>query len=221
MKAARDYLITICKALAKEDEWYEIGEKYLRMGRQVFLDDIAENCRTLRGLDAQDVKDAILETGNEEDIAWRLKRMDDYKLLPTINYIASTIQDDRCLSDDEVNEAIAKYRQLIEDKVLDLIRVYDECEKYIKPQNPAIIKALADPLLCSYFYDNKEVLKEYTTYCLSEDANIKLKAMRAKELANKGKIKMDYVRKPLHDALKNIGLNVGSYPQWNASINLV
>ena len=63
-------------------------------------------------------------------------------------------------------------------------------------------------------------MEEYINYCLS-DTNIKLKAMRAMELADEGKIKKDYVRKPLHKALERIGLNVGSYPHWDASVNLV
>jgi len=219
MKRARHYIETIRKSYGKWLLWLEEDEANINQSRQHFLNWIKTITERLRELDAQDVKDAILE--HEDSIGLRLKRLDEYKILPTIEEIYRTQGTTAQLPDAEVNAAIDRCRQMIEAKAIDLIRVIRECEEYIKPKHPIIIKALADPLLCSYFYDNKEVLKEYTTYCLSEDANIKLKAMRAKELANKGKIKMDYVRKPLHDALKNIGLNVGSYPQWNASINLV
>lgn len=219
MKRARFYIETIRKSYGKWLLWLEEDEAYINQSRQHFLNWIRTITERLRELDAQDVKDAILE--HEDSIGLRLKRLDDYKLLPTIEEIYRTQGTTAKLPDAEVNAAIDRCRQMIEAKALDLIRVIRECEEYIKPKNPIIIKALADPLLCSYFFDKKKELEEYINYCLRDKTSIKLKAIKAKELANKGKIKMDYVRKPLHDALKDIGLNVGSYPQWNASINLV
>jgi len=218
MKRARHYIEYIRKSYGRWLLWLEEDETYIRQSRLHFLNWIKTITDDLRKLDAQDVKDAILE--HEDSIGLRLKRLDDYKLLPTLEEIFKTKGITAQLPDTEINAAIDGCRQLIEVKALDLIRVYKECECYIRPNHPTITKALADPLLLSYFYDNKKVLEEYINYCLS-DTNIKLKAMRAMELADEGKIKKDYVRKPLHKALERIGLCVGSYPQWNASVNLV
>ncbi|MBQ4255115.1 MAG: hypothetical protein II721_03860 [Bacilli bacterium] len=218
MKRARHYIEYIRKSYGRWLLWLEEDETYIRQSRLHFLNWIKTITGDLRKLDAQDVKDAILE--HEDSIGLRLKRLDDYKLLPTLEEIFKTKGITAQLPDAEINAAIDGCRQLIEVKALDLIRVVRECESYIKPQNPIIKKALENPLLLSYFYDNKKVLEEYINYCLS-DTNIKLKAMRAMELADEGKIKKDYVRKPLHKALERIGLNVGTYPHWNESVNLV
>lgn len=217
MKRARNYIYTIRRALNNWTEWMESGNEMLADGdKQFLLGWVEHETAKLKELDAQDVGDAILQ--HEEGIDWRLKRLDDFQLLPVIEFIHNTKDTPAQMADAEVNETIGRYRQLIEVKALDLIRVVRECERYIKPQNPIIKKALENPLLLSYFYDNKKVLEEYVKYCLS-DTNKSQKAVRAMELADEGKIKKDYVRKPLHDALKKVGINVGEYPNWNEAIN--
>ena len=195
----------------------ESGNEMLADGdKQFLLGWVEHETGKLKKLDAQDVEDAILQ--HEEGIDWRLKRLDDFQLLPVIEFIQNTKDTPAQMADAEVNETIGRYRQLIEVKALDLIRVVRECERYIKPQNPIIKKALENPLLLSYFYNNKKVLEEYINYCLS-DTNKSQKAVRAMELAGQGKVRKDVIRKPLHDALKKVGINVGENPNWNEAIN--
>jgi len=217
MKRARNYIYTIRRALNNWTEWMESGNEMLADGdKQFLLGWVEHETAKLKKLDAQDVEDAILQ--HEEGIDWRLKRLDDFQLLPVIEFIQNTKDTPAQMADAEVNETIGRYRQLIEVKALDLIRVVRECERYIKPQNPIIKKALENPLLLSYFYNNKKVLEEYINYCLS-DTNKSQKAVRAMELAGQGKVRKDVIRKPLHDALKKVGINVGEYPNWNEAIN--
>ena len=187
MKAARKYIDTLRANLREWNHCIEDGQRLIDIGEKIFITDIAtkNGIEELGNLDVRDVKEAILE--HEEEIEFRLKRInDDFKFLEIVQFIINTQDQKARLSDSEANDAIDRYRKLIERKALELIRVIDECEKYIKPQNPVIAKALEGPILLSYFYDNKKVLKEYINFCLSDDANIKLKAMRAMELANKG-----------------------------------
>ena len=217
MKAVKNYIDTIRKGLRNWTEWTENGEELLQeKGWFEFHCLISRASKELVKLDAQDVMDAILE--HEEEIGLRLKRLNNYYLLPTIGFIKDTFGTKAQLSDECLNGEINAYRQMIEDKALDLIRVIDECEEYIKPKNPIISKALADPLLLSYFFENKKVLVEYVKYCLS-DTNKTQKAYRAKELVNQGKIKDSCKYKYLHDALENIGIDVGSYVNWQQAIN--
>ena len=217
MKRARNYIYTIRRALNNWTEWMESGNEMLADGdKQFLLGWVEHETAKLKKLDAQDVEDAILQ--HEEGIDWRLKRLDDFQLLPTVEFIHNTKDTPAQMADAEVNETIGRYRQLIEAKALDLIRVVRECERYIKPQNPIIKKALEDPLLLSYFYGNKKVLEEYINYCLS-DTNKSQKAVRAMELAGQGKVRKDVIKKPLHDALKKVGINVGENPNWNEAIN--
>ena len=217
MKRARNYIYTIRRALNNWTEWMESGNEMLADGdKQFLLGWVEHETAKLKKLDAQDVEDAILQ--HEEGIDWRLKRLDDFQLLPVIEFIQNTKDTPAQMADAEVNETIGRYRQLIEAKALDLIRVVRECERYIKPQNPIIKKALENPLLLSYFYNNKKVLEEYINYCLS-DTNKSQKAVRAMELAGQGKVRKDVIKKPLHDALKKVGINVGENPNWNEAIN--
>lgn len=219
MKAARNYINTLYRCVKAFDYWLNNGNGIIKdMGSDRFLKVIESDTTSLSELDANEVLDEILE--HEDGIDFRLKRVNEYGLLDLLEYIDNNIETKASLTDDAVNEALNRFYASISEKANDLCRIIAKAESFVKPKNPIIEKGLTDRLLCSYFYDNKKVLEEYLNFCLSAD-NIKLKAIRAKELADKGKIKNDYVRKPLHKALKKIGLNVGSYPQWNASINLV
>ena len=217
MERAREYINTIRKSYGRWLLWIEEDEVYIKQSKQHFLSWIKAITDELRELDVRVVKDAILE--HEDSIELRLKRLDnECKILPLIEEIHGTQGTTAQLPDAEVNEAIDRCRHLIEAKALDLVRVYQECEEYIKPKHPIIAKALEDPILLSYFYDNKKVLEEFIRYCLS-DTNKSQKAYRAKEFADQGKIKKSSIKKPLHDALKRIGVEVGSYPNWQQSIN--
>ncbi len=216
MKAAKRYINTICKALKNWEEWTENGENILRKEKFLsfhFL--ISRETKKLRELDAQDVMDSILE--HEDEIEFRLQRLDNYCLPQTIGWICKIQGTTAQLSDSCLNGEINAYRQLIEAKALDLISVIDECEEYIKPQHPVIAKALAHPLLLSYFYDNKKVLKEYIVFCLKAET-FQQKAWRAMELKKDGKIKEKYIRKPLHDALEETGIDVGNWRTWDEHI---
>ncbi len=220
MKRVKNYLSRIYDATKAFDIAMDNAPHFIEDGDKPMLKGLVEHhTKLLIALDSQDVADAILE--HHEEIEFRLKRIDNYKIWPTMQHIFTNADKTANFDDAEVNEAINICHDWIIRKSKDFIEVYRECEKLITPQNPIIAKAMASPLLLSYFFDNKKKLAEYINFCLTGDTNIKLKAMKAMEMANDGKINKDYVRKPLHDALKKIGLNVGSYPQWNSSINLV
>ena len=215
MKAAKIYVDTIRKALKNWTEWTENGESILRKEQFNFHYLISREAAKLKGLDAQDVVDAILE--HEDDIEFRLKRLDNYKFVDIVQYIIDTQRTKVQLSENWINGEIYAYRQLIETKALDLIKAIDECEKYIKPQHPVIAKTLAHPVLLSYVYDNKKVLKEYIVFCLKAKT-IQQKAWKAMELKKDGKIKEQYIRKPLHDALEETGIDVGNWRTWDEHI---
>lgn len=216
MKAAREYMKTICESLKDWTDWTENGEMYIAEGKDFFFD-ICARRKELKVLDAELVKDEILE--HEDSIGIKLKRLDnDYKLLSACEYLVKMEQRKSALSDKALNIILDEFFLLIGKKVEDIVKVLDACEKYIKPKHPTITKALTDPLLLSYFYDNKKVLEEYINFCLS-DTNKAMKAYRAKELVTQGKIKDSCKLKPLHDALEKIGIDVGSYPNWQQSIN--
>jgi hypothetical protein len=218
MEEAEKYLNTIRKALKNWDKWIENGNQILTDGdKQLLMGWIEFETKKLLKLDVKKVKEEILQ--NEEGIEFRLKRLDtDFKLLPTIEYINDTRNTPAALSDEEANEEINAYRKKIEEKALDLIRVYDECKKYIKPQNPIMTKAMADPVLLRIFYENKKNLEEYIKYCLG-DTNVTQKAIMAKEYAVLHKLRCDEDKTPLHGALQRIGLNVGSIKTWTEAIN--
>ena len=218
MKNARAYMKEICKALTSWEEWLQDGESMIAAGdKQLLLRFIEHQTAQLRRLDAEEVKDDLLQ--HEDGIGLRLGRLEnDYKLLATARHISATKDTPAQTTDAEVNAAIDRCRQVIALKTMEVIRVYDECEQLITPKNPVLEKALSDPLLLNFFYDNKKELEKYILYCQS-DANKTQKAIRAKELANDEKIRKDYILKPLHDALEKVGVNVGSYVNWQQAIN--
>lgn len=164
MQEARKYLITLRKSLKNWDEWTGNGNQILADGdKQLLMGWIEFETKKLHKLDAEKVKDEILV--NEEGIGFRLKRLDDdFKLLPTIVYINDTRNTPVQLSDDEANEEINAYRKKIEEKALDLIRVYDECKKYIKTkktQTKGKKKTKREPRLTDIFLvsDKEKLLK--------------------------------------------------------------
>jgi hypothetical protein len=216
MKETRKYMKTICKSLADWEDWSKNGERCIKEGKSFFFDILARK-KELNALDAELVKDEMLDHG--DSIGIKLERLDkDYKLLSACALFEKIEQKESTLPDKVLNIMIDDLRLLIRDKLGEIVKVFNECEERIKPKNPIITKALADPLLLTYFYDSKKDLEEYINFCLS-DANKTMKAYRAKELVNLGKIKDSCKLKPLHDALIKIGIDVGSYPNWQQSIN--
>lgn len=237
MKETRNYINTIREGLKNWEEWVENGEGILKKERWLFFHGIINSkAKKLQELDAEKVRDDILEHG-VDGIDMRLERVETYlgirdnlgNIMRDDNgnylgglpkYFVDTAKEIPNLSDYALNAEITEYRQLLEEKLLAFLRVFDECEGRIKSKNPVIVKALENPLLIWYFFDDKKELERYINFCLS-NTTAKVKAIRAAELADEGKIRKDCVRKPLHDALEQVGINVGSYPQWNSCINLI
>ncbi len=216
MKRVKKYLRRIYQATMDWDNGWERATQFIADGENALLIGLMKHhTKMLMELDCQDVADAILE--HQEEIEFRLKRIDNYRIWPTMQHIfdnAGTIAD---FSDGEVNEAMNICHDWIIHKSKDFVNVYRECEEFIKPQNPILAKGLVDPLLLSYFFDNRKELEKYLNYCL-EDTDFSMKAYRAKELADKGKIRKGCLRKPLHDALQKIGIDTGSYVNWQQAI---
>lgn len=219
MKRVKNYLECIYNASKDWNNGLDNAIRFLVDGdKQLLIGIMKHHTKRLIALDAQDVADAILE--HREEIEFRLKRIDNYKIWPTMQHIFDNADTTANFNDAEVNEALNFCHNWIIRKSKEFIRVYQECEEYIKPKHPTIIKALADPLLLSYFYNNKKVLEDYINYCLS-DTNKTQKAIKAGELANDNKLKHSSKLKPLHDALEKIGIDVGSYPNWQQAISKI
>lgn len=215
MKAARDYITTLRKSLGEWENFYDNGEQLIdSFGKSVFLEFVEHSTKALKTLDPHTVEDSILE--HEDSIAMRLKRMDDYKLLPTIEVIRDTMGINAQQYDADVNVAINRHRQLIEAKALALIKVIERCKKYVSPKHPIIAKALANPILLSYFYNNKRVLEDYISFCIAADTPTQ-RARRAGELAKDGKIKRDYIYTPLQECIKKLGFDAGNYKTWQGA----
>ena len=216
MKAAREYITALRKGLRNWEDYCNNGGDYIEVGgKEAFLKHIYDGTSRLRALEPQDVKDAILE--HENDIAMRLKRLDDYKLLPTIIFVNDIVGQDTGQYAQDINQAINLYRQLIEEKALALIRVIEQCKKYLPPKkHPTIAKALTDPILLSYFYDNKKVLEDYVTYCM-EARNATEMARRAGILCTKNKLKYEHLNNDLHERMKTLGFDVGTQNNWKGA----
>lgn len=217
MKAAREYITTIRKGLAIWEHWTKEGNTIISKHKESFPEIIRAETATIRQLNPQNVKDAILE--HEDGIAMRIKRLDEYKLQAVVQYLADTAGTTAQLSDTVINSLVDEYRLTIEAKTRQLLKVIKECEKYIpSPKHPIIQKALASPQLLDIFYDRPEVLEDYINYCLTAKTPT-ARARRAKWLAGAGKIKFEYLNKKLHDELESIGIDVGENPTWRGATN--
>ena len=217
MKAAREYITTIRKGLAIWEHWTKEGNTIISKHKESFPEIIRAETATIRQLNAQDVKDAILE--HEDGIAMRIKRLDEYKLQAVVQHLADTADTTAQLSDTVINSLVDEYRLTIEAKTRQLLKVIKECEKYIpSPKHPIIQKALASPQLLDIFYDRPEVLEDYINYCLTAKTPT-ARARRAKWLAGAGKIKFEYLNQKLHDELESIGIDAGKYKTWQGATN--
>jgi hypothetical protein len=216
MKAAKRYINTICKALKNWEEWTENGENILRKEKFLsfhFL--ISRETKKLRELDAQDVMDSILE--HEDEIEFRLQRLDNYCLPQTIGWICKIQGTTAQLSDSCLNGEINAYRQLIEAKALDLIRVIDECEKYIIPQDPHVEKAIKNEHLLRYFKYKKKELISYIKYCKTAKNPTEM-AQEIVRLWERNIIEYEHVNTDIYNELKLIfGEGVGKPNNWKTA----
>lgn len=216
MKRVKNYLKCIYNASKDWDNGIDNATRFLADGDKSLLIEMMEyHTKRLRTLDVRDVKDAILE--HQAEIAFRLKLIDGYKIWPTMDYIFFSADKKANFNDAEANDAINTCHDWILRKCREFITAYQDCEQIIKPKNPIVVKALDDPILLSYFYDNKKVLEQYINFCIGANT-IQMMAWRAKELGDT-KIKVQFIKKPLHDALEKIGLDVGNWRTWNQHIN--
>lgn len=217
MKAAREYITAIRKGLSIWEHWINEGNTIIAQHKQSFPEVITAEIATIRQLNPQDVKDAILE--HEDGIAMRIRRLDEYKLPAIRQYLADTADTNAQLSDNVINSLIDEYRLTIETKTRQLLKVIKECEKYIpSSKHPIIQKALASPQLLDIFYDRPEVLEDYINFCLVAKTPTE-RARRAKGLAVAGKIKFEYLNQKLHDELESIGIDTGKYKTWQGATN--
>ena len=217
MKVAREYIMTIRKGLGIWEHWINEGNTIIAKHKQSFPEVIMAEIATIRRLNPQKVKDVILK--HKDDVAWRIERLEEFKLSAIVQYLADTADTTAQLSDAVINSLIDEYRLTMEIKTSQLLKVIKECEKYIpSPKHPIIQKALASPQLLDIFYDRQEVLEDYINYCLAAKTPTE-RARRAKGLAVAGKIKFEYLNQKLHDELESIGIDAGKYKTWQGATN--
>ena len=137
MKATRNYLDTIRKALENWQEWSENGDTILEEKGWLFLHgQLNIESRKLRELDVQEVKDEILV--NQDGIRLRLHRLvKDYGISELRDDVLKIAGKDTQLTDAAINDQLAEYRSLIVVKTAKLAQAYRDCEKYVTPENPA------------------------------------------------------------------------------------
>lgn len=212
MKRARSYLKELKTALNSWTRWTEKGEQYLRGGKADFLDEwITYQYSALRDLDAEDVKDAVC--AHADNIEFNLNQLYEYGLMDIVRYYVD-VQDKRAnLSDAGLGEKIDDYLRLVGRKINDLLRVHDECERYIRFTDPMIEKALGNKLLLAYFRMNRKELASYINYCEKCNTPTEMAKMAAM-MEREGKIDYTNINKNLHDELGKIGLPVGNYENW-------
>lgn len=134
MKATRNYLNTIRKALEKWQEWSENGDTILEEKGWLFLQgQLNIESRKLRELDVQEVKDEVLQ--NQDGIRLRLRRLvNDYGISELRDDVLRIAGKDARLTDAAINDQLTEYRSLIVVKTAELAQAYNECAAYLKPQ---------------------------------------------------------------------------------------
>ena len=218
MKKARNYVDTLSRGVKAWEYWINNGNTILAdTGADNYLYVIKSDTEVLSNLDANEIKDVILEC--EDGISLRLKRINEYGLLPLLQKLEDSKEIKASLIDDAVNEAINTYFLRIYEKANDLCRVMAEAEHFIpSPKHPVIQKALANPILLDIFYDRPDVLEDYINFCLAAKKPSH-RARKAKELANDIKMKYEYINSRLREELKKIGIDVGHYKTWQGAAN--
>ena len=218
MDEARNYIDTISRGLKAWDYWAHNGNTIIAdVGTEKYLYVIQSETDIICKLDANKVKDEILE--RKDGISFRIERIEEYGLLPLLQYLEDFLNTKVILDDEDVSNAINTYFLRIYGKANDLCRVMAEAEHFIpSPKHPVIQKALSNPILLDIFYDRPDVLENYINFCL---APIKPshRARKAKELANDRKMKYEYINSRLREELEKIGIDVGSYKTWQGAAN--
>ena len=213
MNNARAYMKEICRALASWEEWLQNAESMIKEGdKQLLLRFIEHQTAQLRRLDAEKVKDDLLE--HDDGIARRLERLEtDYQLLATARHISATKDTPAQTTDAEVNAAIDRCRQVVALKTWEVIRVFEDCRKRLPSENNPILTAALENRILLAIFGTKNELKDFVLYCQQAKNGTEM-ARRAAELYCEDKIKYDYLNSVLHGKLKEIGLKVGEYNAW-------
>ena len=213
------YLDVLRASIKAIEHWKEHGNAIIAdCGAKGFMQVIEESMNKLSQLDADEVKDEILE--REDGIAWKIKRINKYGLLPLLEYIEGNKNYTADLNDDAVNDAVNKYWDMVYFKADELCRAMTIAERYLpSPKHPLIEKALESQDLLSYFRGDKRELERYVTYCIKEAKNPTQMAKRAVYLWDEEEV-IDYnnIIVNLHEALQGIGLKVGEYNNWRQAV---
>lgn len=218
MEKARNYIDTLRKSVNVWDYWVKNGNTIISdAGVESYLHVIKSDTDALSNLDANKVKDEILE--QKDGISFRIERIEEYGLLPLLQFLEDFKNTKVILDDEAVSNAINTYFLRIYEKANDLCRVMAEAEHFIPSQkHPIIQKALANPILLDIFYDRPDVLENYINFCLAAKTPTE-RARKAKELANDIKMKCEYINSRLREELEKIGIDVGHYKTWQGAAN--
>lgn len=220
------YLDTLRASIKAIEHWKEHGNAIIAdCGAMSLVRVIEESMNKLYQLDADEVKDEILE--REDGIAWKIKRINKYGLLPLLEYIEGNKDYMADLNDDAVNDAINKYWNMVYFKADELCREMAIAERYLpSPKHPLVEKALNSPELLRIFKYDRSTLEEYILYCHNADTPTAM-AKRAAELfltKKKNKegemerlIERDDLNSVLHQELEKIGLQVGTIKLWQGA----
>lgn len=211
MEEARNYIDTLRKSVNAWDYWVHNGNTIISdAGVESYLHVIKSDTDALSNLDAKKVKDEILE--RKDGISFRIERIEEYGLLPLLQYLEDFKNTKVILDDEAVSNAINTYFLRIYEKANDLCRVMAEAEKFLYKDDPILKAAYNDRILLAIF-GAKEELREYILYCKQAKTGSEM-ARRAAELYVQDKIKYKDLNCVLHGRLKGIGLDVGEYGAW-------
>ena len=215
MKRVKNYLECIYNASKDWDNGLDNAIRFLVDGdKQLLIGIMKHHTKRLIALDAQDVADAIQE--HREEIGFRLKRIDNYRIWPTMQHIFDNADTTANFDDAEVNEALNICHDWIMRKSKEFIRVYQESEKYAIPPNPYIEKALKNEHLLRYFKGNRNELINYIMFC-SKAKNPTEMAQEAVKLWERQVIDYENINNNLHEELKKTDLKVGTPNNWKTA----
>lgn len=128
-----EYIDALRANIKKFEHWKENGNTIISdFGASNFLKVIEEDMNELSRLDADEVKDEILEY--EDEIEFRLKRIKEIDLLSLLENLEDSKEVKSSLNDENVNKAIDTYFLRMYDKANDFCRIMSECEKYLQPK---------------------------------------------------------------------------------------
>ena len=158
MKEARKYIETLSRSVKDWEFWINYGNAIIAdTGADNYLYVIQSDTAALGKLDANNVKDVILE--REEGISFRLRRINEYGLLPLLQKLEDSKDIKSCLSDEAVNEAINTYFLRIYEKANDLCRVISECENFLPPKKTKKEKKVSNFRDIIQYQDKERLIK--------------------------------------------------------------